>query len=125
VGAAAFTDVTRRYLGRKLAVVFNGVIYTVAKVTAPISNGQVVIDGDFSQQEAEELAGSLQSGSLPFPVKVVEEHAVAVSPMHSLMALLGVHSRAWLAHLFLGLAVFSLLGAGSILVYPLVRKIPV
>jgi preprotein translocase subunit SecD len=121
-GTQAFKEITSQYQGHKLAVVFNNVIYTVAKVTDPIANGQVVIDGSFSQEEAEDLAQSLQAGTLPFPVRVVEQHAVLVSPLQSLMALLGIHVRSLLAHLTLVLAVLSLLGAGAIQAYPLFKK---
>jgi preprotein translocase subunit SecD len=123
-GTAVFKNITSQYTGRKLAVVFNGVVLTVAKISAPITNGQVFIDGDFSREDAEELAQSLQEGLLPFPVKVVEKHVLLVSPLQSLMALLGIHSRTLLAHFFLVLGMLSLLGAGWICVYPLLRKVP-
>jgi protein-export membrane protein SecD len=114
LGASAFADVTTRYLGRQLAVVFNRTVYTVAKVTSPISHGQVIISGDFTREDTEELAASLQAGSLPFPVKVVEKKLALVSPLQSVMALLGIHSRPVLAHLFLGVVLLALLGSGWI-----------
>jgi preprotein translocase subunit SecD len=121
-GTQVFKELTSRYQGHKLAVVFNGIIYTVAKVTDTIANGQVVIDGSFSREEAEDLAQSLQAGTLPFPVRVVEQHAVLISPLQSLMALLGIHARSLLARLTLVLAVLSLMGAGALLAYPLLKK---
>jgi preprotein translocase subunit SecD len=115
-GTAAFTEVTTRYIGRKVAIVVNGMTYTVAKISEPISHGQVVIDGLLTLEETEALAASMQTGALPFPVKVVSVQATPISPLQFSMIAMGVRSYSSLVRFFLGLAVFSLALIGWFLV---------
>ncbi|HEV2863237.1 MAG TPA: hypothetical protein VGX48_19645 [Pyrinomonadaceae bacterium] len=70
-GAATFGDWTERNTGRYLAVVLNGRARSAPYIRGRITDsGQ--INGDYTKEQAEDLALVLRSGSLPAPVEVVE-----------------------------------------------------
>lgn len=72
--AARFGDWTRANGGRYLAIVLNGKVRSVPYIKGPITDsGQ--ISGNFSREQAEDLALTLRSGAMPAPVEVVEEGA--------------------------------------------------
>jgi SecD/SecF fusion protein len=61
---------------RFLAIVLDGVLHSAPFIRTPIYNGQAVIEGSFTQAEARELSVVLRAGSLPAPVRVIEERLV-------------------------------------------------
>ena len=69
--AAAFAKVTRDYVGRRLAIVVDGQLYSAPVINSPIETGTGQITGGFEVQEAFEIAGMLDS-PLPISVQVVE-----------------------------------------------------
>lgn len=77
-GAQKFGDWTEKNIGNYLAVVLNGEIKSVAVVKSKISDsGQ--IEGNFTQQQAEDLGLVLRSGALPAKVVYIEERTVGPS----------------------------------------------
>lgn len=70
-GAALFEEITNQLLGRRLAIVLDGKVVTAPVVQTPISGGKAVITGNFTVQEAQDLARALNSGPLPAPVTVL------------------------------------------------------
>ncbi|MDQ6633116.1 MAG: protein translocase subunit SecD [Verrucomicrobiota bacterium] len=79
-GADLFGQITREYQpqGEKfffLAVVLDGEIYSVARITGPIEGGNVQITGKFTVEEAYQLANTLEN-PLAAPVKILEERSV-------------------------------------------------
>ena len=86
-GAAEFARVTRDYapggnrnkksdIGRQLAVVLDGTLYSAPVINEEIPNGKAVIQGNFSMSEAATLRNILNAGSLPAPMKVLEKRVV-------------------------------------------------
>jgi preprotein translocase subunit SecD len=63
-GAKHFAEVTRQNIGKRLAIVIDGQIYSAPNIQAEITGGAAKITGSFSQQEARDLAAKI-SKTLP------------------------------------------------------------
>ncbi|SIS51401.1 protein translocase subunit SecDF [Belliella pelovolcani] len=72
-GARKWRKVTGENIGKRIAVVLDDYVYTAPTVQGEIPSGQSEITGNFSLEEAKDLANILKSGSLPAPTKIVEE----------------------------------------------------
>jgi SecD/SecF fusion protein len=72
-GARKWRKLTSESIGRRIAVVLDDFVYTAPVVQSEIPSGQSEITGNFSLEEAKDLANILKSGSLPAPTKIVEE----------------------------------------------------
>ena len=66
----------RQDMRRQLAIVLDGRLYSAPSINEAIYGGSAVISGSFSVEEANDLSIILRAGSLPAPVKVVEERGV-------------------------------------------------
>lgn len=75
-GARKFEEVTRANVGKRLAIVLDGKVYTAPVIRQAITGGQAVIEGLSGLEEASEIALVLRSGALPVPLKVVEIRAI-------------------------------------------------
>ncbi len=75
-GAGIFADVTARNVGRRLAVVLDGEVQTAPVIREKIPSGRAQITGNFSVQEAKDIALVLRAGALPAPVQIIEERSV-------------------------------------------------
>jgi preprotein translocase subunit SecD len=75
-GARTFRRVTTDNVGRNLAIILDGVVYSSPRINEPITGGQAQITGSFSPQEASELSMILRAGALPASLKVLEERTV-------------------------------------------------
>ena len=73
VGSQKFGKATSKNVGKRLAIVLDGEIVSAPSINEPITSGSGVISGNFSFQEATDLALLLRSGALPTPLSVVEE----------------------------------------------------
>jgi len=69
--ASAFSVVTRANVGRRLAIILDGKLYSAPVIRSPIEAGRGQISGDFELREAFQLAAALEA-PLSIPVKVVE-----------------------------------------------------
>jgi protein-export membrane protein SecD len=67
-----FAALTRDNIGRRLAIVLNGVVYSAPIINTPIEKGSVAISGNFSDAEAFELAATL-GAPLPVTVTILDE----------------------------------------------------
>ena len=76
LGAQKFGRTTTDNVGKRLAIVLDGVIVSAPNINEPITSGNGMISGNFSFQEATDLALLLRSGALPTPLLVVEERTV-------------------------------------------------
>ncbi|MFN7139632.1 MAG: protein translocase subunit SecD, partial [Limisphaerales bacterium] len=74
-GALIFGRVTRENVGRQLAIVLDGELYSAPNIQGPIETGRAQITGDFTRQEAWELANILEN-PLQAPVTILEERSV-------------------------------------------------
>jgi SecD/SecF fusion protein len=86
-GARRFSTLTSDYApggaknpspeGRRyLAIVLDGTLYSAPYIKTAIVGGNAIIEGSFTLKEAQDLAIVLRAGSLPAPVKVIEERSV-------------------------------------------------
>ena len=75
-GAKKFAEITRRNIGKRLAIVLDNRVYSAPVIRSAITGGQAVIEGLSSVEEATEIALVLRSGSLPVGVEVEEVRAI-------------------------------------------------
>ncbi len=78
-GARIFGRITGEYVGRRLAIVLDGVVYSAPIIQEQISGGRAQITGSFTENEAKVLAIALRTGSLPAPVKILQQETVGPS----------------------------------------------
>ncbi len=78
-GAKLFAAITKRNLGKKVAIFLDGSPISVPVVQSEIDNGQAVITGHFTPQEAKLLATRLNSGALPVPIRLVSQQTIGAS----------------------------------------------
>ena len=76
LGAQKFGRATTDNVGKRLAIVLDGEIVSAPSINEAITSGNGMISGNFSFQEATDLALLLRSGALPTPLLVVEERTV-------------------------------------------------
>ena len=76
LGAQKFGRATTDNVGKRLAIVLDGEIVSAPNINEPITSGKGMISGNFTFQEATDLALLLRSGALPTPLNVVEERTV-------------------------------------------------
>ena len=75
-GARTWARLTADNIGRSVAIVLDGMVYSYPTVQSEISGGQSSITGNFTITEAEDLANVLKSGKLPAPATIVQEQVV-------------------------------------------------
>ncbi len=78
-GAGIFERVTAENVGRGMAIVLDGKVYSAPNIRERIGGGRASISGSFTTAEAQDLAIVLRAGSLPAPVTVLEERTVGPS----------------------------------------------
>ncbi len=78
-GAKLFAEVTKRNIGKMLAIYLDGLPISIPVVQSEIDSGQAVITGSFTPQEAKLLANRLNSGALPVPIKLVSQQTIGAS----------------------------------------------
>ena len=76
LGAQKFAKVTTNNVGKRLAIVLDSKVISAPSIREPITGGSGNITGNFSFQEATDLALLLRSGALPTPINIVEERTV-------------------------------------------------
>ena len=79
IGAKRFADVSTRHVGEPFAIVLDGKVISAPVIREPIIGGQGQISGNFSVQDANDLAVLLRAGALPAPLTVVEERSIGPS----------------------------------------------
>jgi len=78
-GAADFDRITNENVRKRLAIVLDGVVHSAPVIQERISGGQAQITGNFTMEEARDLAIVLRAGALPAPVNILEETTVGPS----------------------------------------------
>jgi len=78
-GAKRWKKMTSNNIGRKVAIVLDDFVYSAPVVQGEIPNGSSSISGNFSIEEAQDLANVLKAGKLPAPTRIVEEAVVGPS----------------------------------------------
>ncbi len=75
-GSLIFARFTGENIGRQIAIVLDNKIRSAPVVETKIPNGESRITGNFTDEEARDLAIVLRAGALPAPVKIIEERTV-------------------------------------------------
>jgi len=75
-GAKTWARLTRENIGRCIAVVLDGYVRSWPRVTTEITGGNSEITGNFTLEEAQDLANILMSGKLPAPARIVSDTVV-------------------------------------------------
>jgi SecD/SecF fusion protein len=70
---------TKANIGRSIAIVLDDLVYSSPNVQNEIPNGRSSINGNFTSEEAGDLANILKAGKLPAPTRIVEEAVVGPS----------------------------------------------
>ncbi|MCH7951284.1 protein translocase subunit SecD [Patescibacteria group bacterium] len=78
-GKEKFGEITTRNVGKRVAIFLDEMLLTAPVVQQAITSGEAVISGDFTLEEAKNLAIQLNAGALPVPIKVVEERTVGAT----------------------------------------------
>lgn len=78
-GTRAFADISKSNVNRQFAMVLDNTVISAPVFNEPITGGNAQISGRFTYKEANELSVLLRAGSLPAPLKVVEESTVGPS----------------------------------------------
>jgi SecD/SecF fusion protein len=75
-GAKKWKKLTAENAGRRIAIVLDNLVYSAPNVNGEIPNGRSQISGNFTLEEAKDLANILKAGTLPAPTRIVEEAIV-------------------------------------------------
>jgi preprotein translocase subunit SecD len=78
-GRKKFGEITSRNIGNRVAILLDGQILSAPTVQSAITDGQAVISGQFTLQEAKELVTRLNSGALPVPIKLIQQQNVGAT----------------------------------------------
>jgi len=78
-GAKLFEEITKRNVGKRVAIFLDGSPISIPTVEQAITNGQAVIRGQFTPEVAKLLATRLNSGALPVPIKLISQQTVGAS----------------------------------------------
>jgi SecD/SecF fusion protein len=138
-GARKWQKITRDNVGKNVAIVMDGVVYSAPRINQEIAGGSSIITGNFSVDDAKDLANILKSGKLPASMIIVEKAIVGPSLGQEAISqglwsmVLGVglvilfmgfyyNSSGWVANLSLVINVFFILGVqaplGAVLTLP-------
>ena len=75
-GARRWAEMTKANVGKAIAIVLDGVVYSAPRVNGEIDGGQSSITGNFTVQDTKDLANTLKSGRMPAPAHIVQEEVV-------------------------------------------------
>jgi SecD/SecF fusion protein len=75
-GSKTWARMTKDNIGKSIAIALDGYIYSFPTVNAEISGGSSQITGNFTVEEAKDLANTLKSGKMPAPAHIVQENIV-------------------------------------------------
>ena len=78
-GARTWARMTADNIGRSIAIVLDGYVYSAPLVNDEIEGGRSSITGQFTIQEAKDLANVLKSGKLPAPARIIQDTVVGPS----------------------------------------------
>ncbi|MBO6221748.1 MAG: protein translocase subunit SecD, partial [Bacteroidales bacterium] len=78
-GANIWARMTGDNVGRQIAIVLDGMVYSYPNVNSAITGGQSSITGHFTPEEATDLVNVLKSGKLPAPATIIQEQVVGPS----------------------------------------------
>src|SRR5574344_806515 len=78
-GARRWGQLTKQNIGKAIAIVLDGTVYSAPRVNGEIDGGNSQITGNFSIEDTKDLANTLNSGKMPAPTRIVQEEVVGPS----------------------------------------------
>lgn len=75
-GTGFFAELTQQNLGKRIAIYLDGVPISAPIVQSEITNGQAVISGGFTLEEAKQLTQRLNAGALPVPIELIGQYII-------------------------------------------------
>lgn len=78
-GSEVFEDLTKKNVGKRLAIYLDGAPISAPVVQEVISGGKAQITGNFTLAEAKELVQRLNAGALPVPIKLINQQTIGAS----------------------------------------------
>ena len=78
-GSRRWAQLTKQNVGNSIAIVLDGYVYSAPNVQNEITGGRSQITGNFTPEEAKDLANVLKSGKMPAPAHIVQEDIVGPS----------------------------------------------
>ena len=138
-GTSQWAQLTGQNVGKPIAIVLDGLVYSAPTVNGKIEGGNSVITGNFTIQEAQDLANVLKSGKVPAPARIIQDQVVGPSlgvesinagmfsfvlAFFLVLIYMGVFYKTagWLADIALILNIFLLMGVlvsfGAVLTLP-------
>ena len=75
-GARKWAQMTKSNVGKAIAIVLDGVVYSAPRVNGEIAGGSSQITGHFTIEDTKDLANTLKSGRMPAPARIVQEEVV-------------------------------------------------
>ncbi len=78
-GARIWKNLTGANIGRRIAIVLDGYVYSAPVINGEIPGGRSSISGSFTVEEAKDLANVLKAGKLPAPTRIVEDAFIGPS----------------------------------------------
>ncbi|QEK39613.1 protein translocase subunit SecD [Candidatus Sneabacter namystus] len=78
-GARIFSEITSNHVGKRLAILLDDKVLSAPVIEQHIPGGKGVITGNFTIESAQQLVLLLKSGSLPVPLKVIQESLIGPS----------------------------------------------
>ncbi len=78
-GTKLFAEITERNVGKPVAIFLDNYLISAPTVQEPIREGKAVVTGEFTLQEAKDLAMRLNAGALPVPINLISQQNVGAS----------------------------------------------
>lgn len=78
-GAELFEEITRNNIGKMVAIYLDGELKTAPVVQTIINDGQAIITGSFTPDEAKQIARDLNFGALPLPIESISTQSIGPS----------------------------------------------
>ena len=78
-GSRRWAQLTKQNIGKSIAIVLDGYVYSAPNVNTEITGGNSQITGHFTPEQAKDLANVLKSGKMPAPARIVQEDIVGPS----------------------------------------------
>jgi len=76
-GGKVFALLTEQNIGKRLAIVMDNEVLMAPVIRSAITGGSGIIEGNFTQEEVQDIANVLNAGALPAPVEIIEDRTVS------------------------------------------------
>jgi preprotein translocase subunit SecD len=123
-GKKIFSDLTKRLIGKQIAIFVGGDLLTAPTVQSVISDGKAVITGNYTIPGAQKLANDINTGIVPAPIYLTSERTIDAKIGRDALGQIFVAGLIWLLAIVLMLVYFyhvsGLLAGVALIVYSLI-----